>query len=716
MASGPNRHYIPQFLQRAFAIPSKAPKGRREIWKFETGKQPERRLIKNTGSGRFFYSDLTDDLITKLEERPVAMLAEIRGKAPGESVRAEAAAAIVSHLSGRTAHIRKTLRDILARSLQEAKSSLSKPSHIAAILGLNADVPTEQFRELVTDSMIQDPRIAALGIPPRIFERHAFFLLKENSELVWGPSLDLDSMFRAIDEYQSELAGNVRDSHDKALGEIISPAEHEVFLQTLDWGMLSPPEHGAILPDCVTVAIDQYGNASSHMFVGHERLGAVFMAVTPEKVLVGRKDGFVVPNEFNFNAAAAQFSHSFFLSPRNDDDTARLQSMIGEQLQVALKENLEAAIARRLGMSASKPLEDEHGTDRSSVAWAGTAPTAYELRFEGCNDEKEAQRIRGAISDMVAGFARIYEIERLDGITIASDYRGMIQSLDHISANTAPIETVSEKAAVGFGKTMLITGLDALKVRILVSDSVSEALISDSRDKASWGAHVLAKQLASVAWIGIVDKRIPGGLLAPIESQIDGWLYGNVHGSIKGYATSQMAATFGNGQEIANGLRELLVEGLNGMETKVLQARREYGRNGDMDKLLSSVLPIIQNVLTFAARLLGHCSTTNEPPFDEFGLLKSALEKGRLTNWFDWYQDHHERFSRRMGHWESFDDFLAFNIHVERLLLAAGLFPWEASDGVRIEVPGEAPGQTPSALYMMWQGWRKGILSNFAAD
>lgn len=710
MASGPNRHYIPQFLQRAFAIPSKAPKGRKEIWKFETGKQPERRLIKNTGSGHFFYSDLTDGLITKMEERPVAMLAEIRGTALGESVSVEAAATVVSHLTSRTAHIRETLRDLLASSLHQAKSSLSKPSHIAAIFGVNADVPTDHFRELVTDSIVQDPRIAALGIPPRIFERHAFFLFKENSDFVWGPNLDLDAMFRAIDEYQSELAGSVRDSHDKALGEVTSPTEHEDFLQTLEWGLVSAPARGVVLPDCVAVAIDQDGNASSHMFVGHEHLGAVFMPVAPEKVLVGRRDGFLVPNDFNFNAAAAQFSHSFFLSPRNDDETARLQSMIGKQLQAVLKENLEAAIARRLGISISKQLEGEHGADRSSIAWVGTAPTRYEICFEGCNDGIETQRTRGAISDMVAGFAVIYDIERLEGITIASDYREMIQSLDHISVNATQVDTVSRKAAVGFGNTIINTELEVLKLRILVSNSVAEALISDSRDQASWGAHVLANQLASVAWIEMLDKRLPGGLMAPIESQIDGWLYGNVHGSIEGYATSQMAATFGNGQEIASGLRELLVEGLNAMETKVVQARQEYGRHGDMDKLLSTVLPIIQNVLTFAARLIGHCSVTNESPFDEFGMLKSALERGRLTNWFDWYQDHHERFSRRMGQWESLDDFLAFNIHVERLLLAVGLFPWEGLDGMRIEVPGEPPGQTPSPLYFMWQSWREGIL------
>lgn len=715
MASGPNRHYIPQFLQRAFAIPSKAPKGRKEIWKFETGKEPKRQLIKNTGSGRLFYSDVTDDLITKLEERPVAMLAEIRDKAPGDSVSAEAAAAIVSHLSGRTAHIRETLRDLLARSLQEAKSSLSKPSHIAAVFGLNADGPTDLFRQQVTDPMIQVLGIEELGIPPRVFERQAFFALKENSEFVYGPLLDLDPMFRAIDEYKSELAGNVRDSHDKALGEITSPTEHELFLQTLDWDMLPAPEYGAVLPDCVTIAIDQDGSASSHMFVGHERLGAVLMAVTPEKVLIGRKDGFIVPNEFNFNTAAAQFSHSFFLSPRHDDDTARLHSMIGKQLQVALKENLEAAIARRLGISGSRSLQGERVADRSLVAGAGKAPARCELHFEDCNDEQEAEKIQRLISDFVADFASNYDIVRLDGIMIANDYRATIQSLNQYSTNTTPSETVSEKAGVGFGNTMLITG-DVLKVRILVSSRVSRALISDSREKASWGAHVLAKQLASVAWIGMVDKSIPGGVLAPREGQFDGWLYGSVYGAIEGYATSQMAARFGKGRQIENGLRELLVNGLNSMETEVLQARREYEQSREMDKFLSSVLPVIQKVLTFAARLLGHCSVTNESPFDEFGVLKSALERGKLSNWFDWYQDHHRRFSRRTGQWESFDDFLAFNIHVERLLLVVGVFPWETSDGVKIKVPSKTPLRNPSALYVMWQAWREGILSEFGAD
>ena len=41
-----------------------------------------------------------------------------------------------------------------------------------------------------------------------------------------------------------------------------------------------------------------------------------------------------------------------------------------------------------------------------------------------------------------------------------------------------------------------------------------------------------------------------------------------------------------------------------------------------------------------------------------------------------------ERFRRRLGRWESFDEFLAFNRHVERLLWSIGMVLWEEGDGI----------------------------------
>ena len=207
MTSGPNRHYIPAFLQREFAISKKVSKRKRAIWFFGAGQEPEKRLIKNTGSGDFFYSDSTDDVITQIESDFARSLSKIRGQNPGDSVGPEAPAALVSHLSMRTAHIRHTGSDLLAQILAEAKKFFSDSNNIAKVAGLDADVPTDQFRNYIIDPLAENLNTAALGIPPRIFERLVFFILKENPEWVRAQSLGRDSLNRVLDETRCSFRG-----------------------------------------------------------------------------------------------------------------------------------------------------------------------------------------------------------------------------------------------------------------------------------------------------------------------------------------------------------------------------------------------------------------------------------------------------------------------------------------------------------------------------
>lgn len=711
MTSGPNRHFIPAFLQRGFAIPSKVSKSKKEIWYFGTNQRREKRLIKETGSEDFFYSDATDDIITNLESDLASKLTEICDNPLGRLVNAEAAAALVSHLSMRTAHFRDTARDVITSVLTESKSFLADPKNIATCIGLGVDevVPTDRFREFVIDQLTRDLSIAELGIPPRVFERLVFFLLKENSENVWGPSPAHDAVRVAADELRAQSPKIIRSSHDKALSETVTPSEHENFLQTLDWGILAAPDSGAILPDCVIIAIDEDGKAGSYMFTGNDRLGAVVMAVSYKKLLVGRNAGFELPTEFEYNIEAARFSHSFFLSHRKDEETSRLHGILGEGLQVSLEENVAVSMDSWRGENISEPLQDVQGVCESSSKYAPTDPTRYQLCIRGCNNRDDIHSIQENISNLVAEFANVYSIEFLDGITIARDYVALMRSIAQNFSSAPTTEISLPEAGVGVGKTVLIAGMDVLKAHIYLPSTVAQALISDNPDKKGWAEHIFVKQLTSVFWMGKVDRVLPGDMTTPhIESQIDGWLYVNVHAAIKGYEMSRVAASIGNSQEIANGLRGLLVDSLDCMGTNVMKSRRAYRMHGDMDKLLTVVLPTIRNVLTIAANLLGHCSNTGDSPFDESGMLKSAIERRGLTTWFNWYQRHLERFSKRLGQWASFDEFLAFNIHVERLLLAIGMFPWEGPEGLRVEVPCKIPGYKPDALYLLWLWWIKG--------
>lgn len=96
-------------------------------------------------------------------------------------------------------------------------------------------------------------------------------------------------------------------------------------------------------------------------------------------------------------------------------------------------------------------------------------------------------------------------------------------------------------------------------------------------------------------------------------------------------------------------------------------------------------------MLKFAASLAGHCASTGVAPLDAMGPLAEALDKAGLGRWFDVYRADLERFRHRLGRWESFNEFLAFNRHVERLLWGVGMILWEDGDMWRFQlVDGDA--------------------------
>ena len=679
-------------------------------------------MIKDTGSGTFFYSDLTDDAITKLESDFARLLSKIREQTAGDSVSSEVAAALVTHLSIRTAHIRHTGGDLLARISAEAKTFFADPNNIAKVAGLDADVPTDQFRNYVIKELAKYPVTTELGIPPRVFERLVFFVLKDNSEFIRVPSNDLDSFNRVLDELGARSGEVMRGSHDKALVDIANqrPSEYEVFLQTLDWEIMDAPKSGAVLPDCIAIAIDEHGKADSHMFVNNDVLSAIVMAVSPDKLLVGRTSGFVMPTDFEYNVEASRVSHSFFLSSNNNAEMSRLHSMLGEQLQTTLDENIASSFDSLRSESVRELSNDEPD---DAIRLEADTPEHFTMSFWDLADKDEAQRIAVGIAkvvvELVRDFSVAFPIERLDRITIANDYQALMGSMrQETGSEDMQVTPAPEipKAGVGIGDTILINEQNMLKATIFLPGTVAEALMSGKPDKEAWATHILAKHLASVAWICMADRGLPGVLLSPIDCEIDGWLYGNVHMAIKGYTMSRVAAAFGNHEEIAHELHRLLLDSLSLMETKILKARRAYRRHGDMEKLLATVLPTIRNVLTYAANLLGHSLSSGESPFDESGALEDTLKRLGLSTWFSGYQDHLERFHQRFGKWESFDEFLEFNIHAERLLYAAGMFPWETPEGVRIEIPCKIPFDQPGALYQFWTSWRQGNLHHIFSN
>ena len=687
MVTGRNQHFIPRFLLRAFGIRS----ARKEIWYFGRDEVAERRSVKRTASGDFFYSEsqadgrpTLDDEITRKESGLALLLREIRTKNPGDTIEAATAAAIVSHLAQRTAHLRSTIGESMVRLFQRMKETFSERDKVEALLGLGSTVPESRFRKLVMSELAESLEIARLGVPYRVLERIAFVYAKENAGELVKQSADLANA--VVDDVQPRSNDLVRDSHIKALGRMIGPNEYEDLLQTFEWSVEPGPAAGAILPDCVVIGLDQEGVVGNHLFIDGKEMAAIVLPISPEKLLLGRKPGFALRCDFDFNVEAASLSHTFFLAPRNDEETARLQAVLGRKLRSALEEIVDHGFEDTVSEGSTAEPGSESPDDNLLGARL-TSGFQYELSLSDCGDERTAARVKEEVVSLVNELARAMPLERLDGITIGSDYPGLLRAVPRGWKNAPAPDTVPPEIGVGVAQTVTVRRSGMAKGRIVLSNNVSDALISEDAEQRVWGHYALVRQLASVALMEIVERRLPGTLLEPAGEGIDAWLYASVGGVPESYAESWMAAAFGESEEIADGLRELLAAAIDHMMTTVPRERLAYREHGDLERLLGAALPAIRHVLMMSADLLGHCAFTEEPPLGKTNVLRNALDRAGLRAWFDVYSDDLARFHHRSGRWESFEEFLAFNIHAERLLMTVGMFAWEAPEGLRVEVP-----------------------------
>ena len=297
MTGGKNQHHIPSFVQRPFAIPRPEQSQTRGYLAFrpwcsaratpDQGHWFRGPLLLRAITGR--GSPTLDDAITAREPHLSLALRNVRDMPPGNSVEADSAAEIVFHLATRTAHVRSSLGEGADLLLDGASRVFTDADNIAALVGLDAGEPTDLFREGVVNELATNPVIAGWNLPPRLLERLAFMALQENSHL-----LDENANFMAVllSELRTGLPVAVRDGHNLALGQRGLPDDsYEALLRTLKWGVVNAPIAGAILPDCIVVAIGADGNADTHLFAGRDGLHVIVMPVSPDKLLVGRRSG-----------------------------------------------------------------------------------------------------------------------------------------------------------------------------------------------------------------------------------------------------------------------------------------------------------------------------------------------------------------------------------------------------------------------------------------
>ena len=286
----------------------------------------------------------------------------MRSKSPGESIDSPIAAEVVSHFAVRTAHVRSSLLELMNHMVDGAEGFFSEYANIAALLGLDGDEPSDLFNKLVANELERTPGLASMGIRPSLITRVLFLRLKQNPAEIqeW-----LGVLPTLIHQLRSASSNVVSRSHDRALYQPKRPENYEYFLHTLAWTVEETPAAGAILPDCIVIAVSVDGNVNTHFFVEQHDLGAIVLAISTERLLIGRQNDFQLPASFDFNTEAACLSHDFFLAADSNSETSRLHKRIGERYGLSIKKGVQEAFDdyQELGkphrLGGNTGLEDE---------------------------------------------------------------------------------------------------------------------------------------------------------------------------------------------------------------------------------------------------------------------------------------------------------------------------------------------------------------------
>jgi len=503
----------------------------------------------------------------------------------------------------------------------------------------------------------------------------------------------------------SQTSTVLRTGHAKALASSLKPDPRVESLSQLEWKIHAVPEGNLILPDCVALSIQSNSAIPEPCILTEfEKINIVLFPLCAKKLLIGHRAETSLPDVQSFNQAAAACSHTFFVSASKTDEFECLADSISELSKKAILEAVMCSVAaiktkspfekhlsRTMLRSTEEPILPVM-TIEKTIAHSGNQkksspqPPNYPVIFLNCADQETAQQIAAAVNVVVSEMSHSMTLGRLDRITFAGDYAEALRNIERGFPASMPLVPTETDFGTGIAMTPLILRDGVAKACIVMQAWLGNALIGEDRDSQTIAIHTLVNQLAHVACIDLIDNALPEILMSRVEDNWEAWLYAHMHEAWTAYFAARISAPFNPACD--SGYRDILLAVLDRIQESIPRERLDYRFHGNFDRFLQSTISAIGPVLIYMGTLLGHCDGLCQSAYDDEGSLTQALEKIGLHNWVDTFRRDLLRLFERQGKWESGQEFLALNRHMERVLWQFGLFPWRNDQGqVRVEIP-----------------------------
>ncbi|MDO4247409.1 MAG: DUF4238 domain-containing protein [Neisseria sp.] len=310
--AGKRQHYIPQFLQRGFAIEG----DKKKAFVIRAGKAAYLSNIQDIGVEGYFYTEgedvLVDDLITEEENLIAPIINDFRTCLNGEVLPSESAAKIVAHFEIRTRHLRMNY-------LQGIKNMVQQISRI--FFEDEKNFFTYLRNQIINDNNFIAEQINSYGMIPNHQKKMWIEIIKRNPDLIiqnLPKDLLIDMAKRLRQEFSDDyLIKKIKEGHIKALKQTIAPDEKIAIFSKLSFKIVEIKDK-LFLGDSIVVFVNSEGRWRPFYEKG-DKLKSIVIPLSKNKYLFGTidKTDRTYPSE-QLRKMLASCSLEFLISPEKE--------------------------------------------------------------------------------------------------------------------------------------------------------------------------------------------------------------------------------------------------------------------------------------------------------------------------------------------------------------------------------------------------------------
>lgn len=679
--AGRLHHFIPQFFLKGFVIPD----GNNKLWLYRMGTQEPIPVDRSrTAAQRDFYSsDNTvedaslDDVITDYEQSLDLIVDDVRDQKIGEKVDGDKVGEILAHLTVRAKHLR-ILMDTSVNAILGVFSGENSQIDVPSLL--SAKLLTDEMKKLIIERINDGGFEEILNLKQSTLVKIAHFQLREQESVLKS---EIEKNINGVMEsWQKTKKDSIAQAHNNALQEDITPMAHIEKYSDLIWVVESADSEGAILPDCVAIGLNRLNEWRAVSFIEKVNLIAVAFPISKDKILVGRLKNIAPIDLDRFNIRAAKASNESFWAHKNTESLTTLIFEIGSESEVLIDDVIESASydfqkkysTAKIDSSNSLNIENE----KTGLSKQSSYSFNYGVSFVGEITPEELQLIANACEKIIINFSKLYPIDLLDRITFSTSFMLTLNDIAEGEGLTEIPVTLNASQETIIAKYLVIKRDELIKWHLVVQGEVGDFLISDDDKNKFSGTVIIYEMLAMLALEQLIYRSFPEAFLKPLPDQYENALYGQVSNVLSAYF---VANTFAHLHDRSSEeLVETLEKSLLNLLDVVLESRKVYFEDKNIDKLYSTMLNTISHFMTVCAQTMGHVDRQIENVSYTVGFAELLIEHN-LVNWFILFNKDVAELFKKVGKWETFTEFLVLNRHLERLLFAFGIVPETQENG-----------------------------------